>query len=183
MAKNEETLKLEHHVFEPRFHSGLPDVVMLHGICAGAWVFPMIIIEPLLDQGFRVHTLSYRGHGESEGCDRIHHWRLSDYVSDVVSILGHLCEPAIVVGHSLGSAIAQVLIRGGCSLAAVVLMSPVPPQGLLTISLQRLWSDPIAYQQLIIACTARVQHISHRVAARLLFSKTKVTDDVRRFMT
>ena len=128
MAKNEHTLKLEHHVFEPQRHSGLPDIVMLHGICAGAWVFPKAFLEPLLDQGYRIHTLSYRGHGESEGRGRIHDWRLSDYVSDVVSILNALSEPAIVVGHSLGSAIAQVLIRDACPLAAVVLLSPVPPK-------------------------------------------------------
>ena len=48
MANNEQTLKLEHHVFEPQLHVGLPDIVMLHGICAGAWVFPEVFIEPLL---------------------------------------------------------------------------------------------------------------------------------------
>ena len=183
MAKNEQTLKLEHHVFEPQLHSGLPDIVMVHGICAGAWVFPKAFLEPLLEQGYRIHTVSYRGHGESEGRERIHHWRLSDYVSDVVSILNELSEPAIVVGHSLGSAIAQVLIRDKCPLAAVVLLSPVPPTGLSTVSLRLLWSDPIAYQQLAIAFTVGVHQVSDRVAARLLFSKTDVTDDVRRFMS
>ena len=183
MAKNEQTLKLEHHVFEPQCHSDLPDIVMLHGICAGAWVFPKAFLEPLLDQGYRIHTLSYRGHGESEGRERIHHWRLSDYVSDVVSILNALSEPAIVVGHSLGSAIAQILIRDEFPLAAVVLLSPVPPKGLSTISLRILWSDPIAYQQLAIAFTVGVHQVSDRVAARLLFSKSEVTDDIRRFMS
>ena len=183
MAKNEQTLKLEHHVFEPQLHVGLPDIVMLHGICAGARVFPEVFTEPVLNPGYRIHMLSYRGHGESEGHGRIHHWRLSDYVSDVVSILNELSEPAIVVGHSLGSAIAQVLIRDACSLAALVLMSPVPPKGLSTISLRMLWSDPIAYQQLAIAFTVGLQHVSDQVAARILFSKTEVTDDVRRFMT
>ena len=139
-------------------------------------------IEPLLDQGYRF-TLSYRGHGESEGRGRIYHWRSSDYVSDVVSILNELSEPAIVVGHSLGSAIAQVLIRDEFSLAAVVLMSPVPPKGLSTILLRILWSDPIAYQQLATAFTVGVHYVSDQVAARLLFSKTEVTDDVRQFMT
>ena len=39
MAKNGQTLKLEHHLFEPTTSTSLPDIVMLHGICAGAWVF------------------------------------------------------------------------------------------------------------------------------------------------
>ena len=162
---------------------------MLHGICAGAHQTGYFLRPFSSRYWIRVighwkrHTLSYRGHGESEGRERIHDWRLSDYVSDVVSILNALSEPAIVVGHSLGSAIAQVLIRDECPLAAVVLLSPVPPKGLSTISLRMLWSDPIAYQQLTIAFTVGVHQVSDRVAARLLFSKTEVTDDVRRFMS
>jgi pimeloyl-ACP methyl ester carboxylesterase len=183
MAKNGQTLKLEHHVFEPKTHEDLPDIVMLHGICAGAWVFPRSFLEPLLDQGYRVHTLSYRGHGESEGRDRINHWGLSDYVSDVVSILDQLPEPVIVVGHSLGTAIAQVLIRDGYLMAGVVLMSPVPPRGISSISLRMLWSDPLAYQQLAVALTVGVHHVSERVGARLLFSKTEITDEVRSFFS
>jgi pimeloyl-ACP methyl ester carboxylesterase len=183
MAKNRQTLKLEHHVFEPQIHEDFPDIVMLHGICAGAWVFSRAFIEPLLNQGYRVHTLSYRGHGESEGRDRINHWRLSDYVSDVVSILVELPEPAIVIGHSLGTAIAQILIRDNYPMACVVLMSPVPPKGLSSISLRMLWSDPIAYQQLAIALTVGVRHVSERVGARLLFSKTEITDQVRWFFS
>ncbi len=38
-------------------------------------------------------------------------------------------------------------------------------------------------QQLAAAFTVGVRSVSDRVAARLLFSKTEVTDDVRRFMT
>ncbi|MEE2821187.1 MAG: alpha/beta fold hydrolase [Pseudomonadota bacterium] len=145
--------------------------------------FSKAFIEPLLEQGYRVHMLSYRGHGESEGRCRIYHWRSSDYVSDVVSILRELSEPAIVVGHSLGSAIAQLLIRDRCSLAAVVLMSPVPPKGLSTISLRMLWLDLIANQKLAAAFTVGVRSVLDRVVARLLFWKTEETDDVRRFMT
>lgn len=183
MANNGRTLKLEHHVFEPQIHEGFSDIVMLHGICAGAWVFPRPFIQPLLDQGYRVHTVSYRGHGESEGRDQINHWRLSDYVSDVVSVLDQLPEPVIVVGHSLGSAIAQILIRDGYPMAGVVLMSPVPPRGLSNISLRMLWSDPMAYQQLAVALTVGVHHVSERVGARLLFSKTEITDEVRSFFS
>ena len=183
MAKNGQTLKLEHHVFEPQVPTEQPDIVMLHGICAGAWVFPKTFIQPLLDQGYRVHTLSYRGHGQSEGADRINHWRLSDYVEDVVSILNQLAEPAIVIGHSLGTAIAQILIREHYPMAAVVLMSPVPPRGLSTISLRMLWSDPMAYQQLAVALTVGVHHVSERVGARLLFSKKEATDEVRWFFS
>ena len=99
------------------------------------------------------------------------------------SILEELPEPAIVIGHSLGSAIAQILVRDNYPVAGVVLMSPVPPRGLSSISLRMLWSDPIAYQQMAIALTVGVHHVSERVGARLLFSKTEVTDEVRWFFS
>ena len=62
-------------------------------------------------------------------------------------------------------------------------MSPVPPRGLSSISLRMLWSDPMAYQQLAVALTVGVHHVSERVGARLLFSKTEITDEVRSFFS
>ena len=183
MAKNGQTLKLEHHLFEPTTSTSLPDIVMLHGICAGAWVFPQNFIQPLVDQGFRVYTLSYRGHGESEGKERINHWRLSDYVDDVLSICQSLPGPPVIIGHSLGTAVAQRLLRDQEPLAAVVLMSPVPPRGLSHISMRMLWSDPMAYQQLAVVLTAGIHHVSERVGARLLFSSYEATDQVREFFS
>jgi len=176
MAKNGQTLKLEHHLFGPTESTPFPDIVMLHGICAGAWVFPQAFVQPLVDQGFRVHTLSYRGHGESEGKDRINHWRLSDYAEDVLSICQSLAEPPVLIGHSLGAAVAQRLLRDQEPLAAAILMSPVPPRGLSHISMRMLWPDPVAYQQLAVALTAGIHHVSERVSARLLFSSSEATD-------
>ena len=173
--------QLEHHMFEPACTRAGPDVLMLHGICTGAWVFPEHFMTPFVEAGFRVHTLSYRGHGESEGHSEIQRFRLSDYVDDVLSILKTLDHPPLVLGHSLGTAIAQILIRDRYPLAGVCLMSPVPPFGLAQVSFRMLWSDPVAYQQLAIALTVGVKHVSKKSGARLLFSTKDVSPLIEEF--
>lgn len=172
---------LEHRITRPSQPTDLPDILCLHGICAGAWVFPDEFITPWVAHGFTVHRISYRGHGESEGAEGIQRYRLADYVADVHSILATFEKPPLVVGHSLGSAIAQVLLRDQTPLAGAVLMSPVPPQGLASVSWRLLWSDPIAYQQLWVALTVGVKQVSERVGARLLFSRSEVTPEIREF--
>lgn len=166
---------LEHRIDRPKSPTELPEILCLHGICAGAWVFPDEFITPWIDAGFAVHRISYRGHGASEGAERIQSYRLADYVSDVHSILEGFAKPPLVVGHSLGSAIAQVLLKEKMPLAGAVLMSPVPPGGLAAVSWRLLWSDPVAYQQLWVALTVGVKQVSERVGARLLFSKAEVS--------
>ena len=174
---------LEHHTFEPTCTPIGVDLVMLHGICAGAWVFPEHFIQPFLNVGLRVHTLSYRGHGASEGKGSIRHFRLADYVEDVISILETLEKPPLLLGHSLGTAVAQRLLRDRYPLAGLCLMSPVPPRGLGQISMRMLWSDPIAYQQLVVLMTMGVKQVSERVGARLLFSKESADPEIRAFFS
>jgi pimeloyl-ACP methyl ester carboxylesterase len=181
MATEWHPLRIEHHIHRPTVATDLPDIVCLHGICAGAWVFPERFVQPLCDAGFTVHTLSYRGHGTSEGYDGIRTWRLVDYVNDVRSILETLTQPPVILGHSLGSAITQILLRDKDVLSAAVLMSPVPPQGLAAVSWRLLWTDPMAYQQLWVALTVGVQHVSERIGARLLFSASELTETISSF--
>jgi alpha-beta hydrolase superfamily lysophospholipase len=65
-------LKLETLVRLPR--EPRPDrarVLLVHGICVGAWVWEQHVMPYLADAGFEVHALSLRGHGASEGRERL----------------------------------------------------------------------------------------------------------------
>lgn len=161
--------------------SELPDIVCLHGICAGAWAFPEPFVRPFVDAGFTVHRISYRGHGASEGRDRLRHARLSDYVEDVRRIIQDLERPPVLLGHSLGSAIAQVLLKERSPLAGLVLVSPVPPQGMMGVGWRLLWTDPGAYHQLFTAMTQGVSAVPASAGARLLFSTSEVTPVIADF--
>lgn len=62
----------------PQPRAGAPRVLLVHGVCVGAWVWEEHFMPYLADAGFEVHALSLRGHGASEGRARLDDWGLSD---------------------------------------------------------------------------------------------------------
>lgn len=85
--------------------SGSPSaepLVMLHG---GAWRWEEYLsLIPSLSQRWHVYAMDLRGNGGSEWVPG--HYRLEDFAEDIVTFLRQLNEPAVLVGHSLGGAIA-----------------------------------------------------------------------------
>lgn len=88
-------------------------------------------------RGFAAHALSLRGHGKSPGRDDIGSVHLSDYIEDIRSVVATLDERPILIGHSMGAALVERLIAEE-SFPGAMLVSPVPPSGLLPV-LTRLW--------------------------------------------
>ena len=84
---------------------GLP-VVFLHGYTDSRQSFSRVL--PLLPDGIRAIVPTMRGHGESDkpACC----YRIGDFAADIVALLDTLGIPrAAIVGHSLGSLVAQRL--------------------------------------------------------------------------
>ena len=79
--------RLEVLEYRPEIPSRAVDVVLLHGICVGAWVWTDAFIQPLLDAGYRVLAVSFRGHGASEGRSTRRQHRLSDFVVDAHHVI------------------------------------------------------------------------------------------------
>ena len=174
--------RLEVLEYRPEIPSRAVDVVLLHGICVGAWVWTDAFIQPLLDAGYRVLAVSFRGHGASEGRSTRRQHRLSDFVADAHHVIRQCEAPPVVVGHSLGSAVVHGLLRQQVPMAACGLLSPVPVQGLLGVSTRLMWNDPMAFQQLSVGLMLGVRHVSERVMARLLFSRPSVDEEVHGFL-
>jgi len=85
--------------------SGSPSaepLVMLHG---GAWRWQEYLsLIPSLSQRWHVYAMDLRGNGRSEWVSG--HYRLEDFSGDIETFLRQLDAPAVLVGHSLGGAIA-----------------------------------------------------------------------------
>ncbi|MDP6692012.1 MAG: alpha/beta hydrolase [Alphaproteobacteria bacterium] len=58
---------------------------------------------------------------------------LADYVADLSAVIGALSQPPVVLGHSMGGLIAQLLAAKGLA-QAIILLTPAPPWGLLPSS-------------------------------------------------
>jgi pimeloyl-ACP methyl ester carboxylesterase len=109
---------------------GLPGVVLVHGTAAHAhwWdhVAPFLAGSPSRDGGLRVAALSMSGHGDSDWRDRYSLGQWADEVMAVATAAG-IAGPPVIIGHSLGGAVATTTARRyGSSLAGIVIVdSPV----------------------------------------------------------
>lgn len=110
--------------------TGTP-VLCLPGLFAGSWVFERLL--PLIaERGYPAAALSYRGHPPMEPMPSIGRQSVMDFVRDASAAAGSLDRP-IVIGHSLGGLVAQLLASRDLVRAAV-LISPAPPRGISVLS-------------------------------------------------
>lgn len=122
-------LELIEHI--PATDTANPPLLFLHGAFHGAWCWKEYFLPYFCEKGFPCYALSFRGHGESEAGGEFKAISLKDYLSDALEQLPLLHEKPVVIGHSMGGAIAQMLLHEHSdALRAVVLLSSVPPDGL-----------------------------------------------------
>ena len=80
-----------------------PPMLLIHGI-GGCWQ-DWGSVSPLFTSDWHVYAVDLRGHGKSSWAADGYHWRL--YAEDQTELIERvICEPAFVVGHSLGGATA-----------------------------------------------------------------------------
>ena len=111
-----------------------PVIVMIHGMWCGAWVWDRWR-GLLTARGFAVQTPTLRHHGQPPGepaDPRLGTTSLRDYADDLVELVATLPEPPIVIGHSLGGLLAQMLAARGLLRAAALLM-PAAPAGISSL--------------------------------------------------
>jgi 3-oxoadipate enol-lactonase len=96
--------------------------MLLHGWMASADLNWCGAYADLIDAGYRVLAIDHRGHGR--GLRPLVPFRLADCAADAAAVLRHLeLAPALVVGYSMGGAIAQLVARDHPDVAAAVVLS------------------------------------------------------------
>ena len=124
-----------------------PPLVFLHGAYASAWIWAAHYMPWFAAAGWDCYALSYRGHGKSDGRARLNDLGIDDYVADGLSLLKRLDRPPVLIGHSMGGYVAQRLVYQGRA-AACVLLSSVPPTGLMGPAITLAWLQPRLLGQL-----------------------------------
>jgi pimeloyl-ACP methyl ester carboxylesterase len=108
-----------------------PPLLFVHGSNLAAWCWQEHFLPYFAAEGYDAYALSLRGHGGSDGAEQLSSFTLADYVDDVRDVLGRLPARPILVGHSMGGAIGQLVLREHPeTVAALVLLAAVPPTGL-----------------------------------------------------
>jgi 3-oxoadipate enol-lactonase len=99
-----------------------PAVMLLHGWIATADLNWCGAYAGLIDAGYRVLAIDHRGHGR--GLRPLTPFRLSDCAADAAGALRVLgVAPALVVGYSMGGAIAQLIARDHPDVVAGMVLS------------------------------------------------------------
>lgn len=137
-------MQLEVIAHKPQARLYPTPVLFVHGAWHGAWCWENF--QPYFaGQGYESHALSLRGHGKSEGHERIR-WqiRAAEYVADVAQVAGQLPKPPILIGHSMGGYVILKYLETH-TVPAAVLLAPSPVGGilkmLLRMAVRRPWQS------------------------------------------
>ena len=99
-----------------------PVVMLLHGWMASADLNWCGAYGDLIDAGYRVIAIDHRGHGR--GLRPLAPFRLEDCAGDAAAALRQLdLAPALIVGYSMGGAIAQLIARDHPDVASGIVLS------------------------------------------------------------
>lgn len=113
---------------------GKSPVVMIHGAFCGGWVFEKFR-TPFEDAGHSVHAPDLRHHTRAKTTSpELGRTGMKDYTADILALVKSLNAPPVLVGHSLGGLIAQ-MVASQTTVKALVLLAPCAPWGVLPSTL------------------------------------------------
>lgn len=102
-----------------------PPVLLLTGTNAAPWTMDSVR-QSFEQSGFTCHPVTYRFHAMPPGLERdakLIGVGIKDYLNDAREVLRDIGQPPVVVSHSLGGVIAQLLAAEGAVRAGVLLNS------------------------------------------------------------
>lgn len=117
-------------------------LLFIHGICTGAWIWERNFLPHFAALGYDSYALSLRGHGGSEGREKVRQFTLCDFGEDIAWALNEIGGPAVIIGHSLGGGVVQNFVQRGGKPAGIVLLCSAPPHGLIRASIAMLAENP-----------------------------------------
>jgi pimeloyl-ACP methyl ester carboxylesterase len=104
-----------------------PPLLFLHGGYVDARSWDAHFLPFFASHGYDCHALDFSGHGGSDGREYLDALSLDDYLADAQQVIAGFDQRPIVIGHSMGSFIAERLLEQSLAVAAV-LLAPVPTQ-------------------------------------------------------
>jgi pimeloyl-ACP methyl ester carboxylesterase len=170
-------MKLEVISRQPTSQAHATPLLFVHGAWHGAWCWDVNFLEFFAKNGFASYALSLRGHGESEGHDRLRWTRIREYVEDVASVAKQMDAAPVVIGHSMGGFVVQKYLENH-TVPAAVLLASVPPQGAFRTTLRLAARHPIAFVQANLTLSLLPLVATAGLAQEAFFSKDLAEEKV-----
>ncbi len=119
-------------------------LLFIHGMLCTASCWEVHFLDYFAQHGFASHAVNLRGHGKSEGREKLRWTRIADFVEDVTNAVRQLPNPPVLIGHSMGGFVTQKYLENHDSPAAVLLSSP-SPAGMLPTAIRKARQHPMVF--------------------------------------
>ena len=175
-------MRLETVTEEPVSRANSIPILFVHGMSHAAWCWTEHFLPYFARHGYVSHALSLRGHGDSEGRERLRWTTLDEYISDVTRVASQMERPPVLVGHSMGGMIVQKYLESHEAPAAVLLAS-VPPRGVIQATLRAALRHPLVFMKSNLLMSMRPMLGSPQLAKEALFSADMPEDKVMQYFS
>ena len=144
-------------------------LLFIHGTLHTADCWDVHFLDYFAQHGFAAHALNLRGHGKSEGREKLRWTRIGDFVEDIENAVRQLPSPPILIGHSMGGFIIQKYLEDHDAPAAVLLSSP-SPAGLLPTAIRTARREPWIFAKVNLTLSLRPLIANPQLVGEAFFS-------------
>ena len=147
-------------------------IVLLHGVCFGAWYWETNFQPWFTQQGYDVIAISYRNHGKSEQKGSLRWRTIHEYIEDVRSVVSKLETEVYLIGHSMGGFIVQHYLQKypSANIKKAVLLCSVPASGISGATWQVIKTYPFSFLKALLTFSFKPVFNSKEKAKKLMFA-------------
>lgn len=172
-------MKLEIISRHPPADAHSTPLLFVHGALHGAWCWDVHFLPYFADHGFAAHALDLRGHGNSEGRERLRWTRIADFVDDLTNAIQQLPASPVLIGHSMGGFVIQKYLENHSAPGAVLLSSP--HRALYRAALRIAARHPVIFARLNLTLSLYPLVSTPQLAREAFFSDNIPDRELRRY--
>ena len=145
-------------------------LLFIHGTLHTAACWDVHFLDYFAQHGYAAHALNLRGHGKSDGREKLRWTRIADFVDDVENAVQQLPSPPILIGHSMGGFIIQHYLEDH-HVPAAVLLSSASPAGLLPTAIRTARRQPWVFAKVNLTVSLKPMLATPELVGEAFFSK------------
>jgi pimeloyl-ACP methyl ester carboxylesterase len=147
-------------------------VVLLHGVCFGAWYWENNFQPWFTEKGYDVIAVSYRNHGKSESKGSLRWRSINEYIEDIYSVVAAIEGTVYLIGHSMGGFLVQHYLQKHPSpkIKKAVLLCSVPASGISVATWEVVKTYPFSFMNALFTFSFKPVFNSKKKAKKLMFA-------------
>jgi pimeloyl-ACP methyl ester carboxylesterase len=145
-------------------------LLFIHGTLHSAACWDVHFLDYFAKHGYASHAVNLRGHGKSEGREKLRWTRIANFVEDVENAVRQLPHSPVLIGHSMGGFIIQKYLEDRAAPAAVLLSSP-SPAGLLPTAIRTARRQPWVFAKVNLTLSLKPLIATPQLVGEAFFSK------------